>query len=302
MSIRGIIGIIIIVLGIAMAVNAYSTAAVTNGLNVSVVDPAEALLAYERYPVTLVAGETVTTTIPIKLHNRLPDGVEIESLSVTSHPHIQVHSFEPDEILASEEAFLRLTYVADAVGGEHPVSHHIVASSSEITVELVVDIDFTVLNKLVVSATPEDGGVVQGAGTYRHGTTATIDATPNTCYVFDHWDGDVPASQRNDNPASLTMDTNKEIEGVFTRQQYELTVDATDGGSVEPSGTNTYDCGSEVTLIAKAHEGYQFAGWDGAVDGGAQTSITIEDDTRVKALFTPIDGETNIEIEDTQAD
>ena len=292
----------IIVLGIAMAVNAYSTAAVTSGLNVSVVDPAEALLAYERYPVTVVAGETVTTTIPIKLHNRLPDGVKIESLSVTSHPRIQVHSFEPDEILASEEAFLRLTYIADAVGGEYPVSHYIVASSSEIKVELVVDIDFTVLNKLIVSATPEDGGVVQGAGTYRHGTIATVDATPNTCNVFDHWNGDVPASQRNDNPASLTMDSNKTIEGVFTRQQYELTVDATDGGSVEPSGTNTYDCGSEVTLVAEADEGYQFAGWDGPIDGGARTTITIDGDMHIKALFTPIDDKTDngTVIEDTQ--
>lgn len=274
--------------GIAVAVNAYSTAAVTSGLNVSIVDPPDALLAYERYPITIVAGNTVTTTIPIKLHNRLPDSVDIQSLSVTSTPRIQVHSFTPTTLSASEEAFVSVTYVADALGGQYPVTHKLVASSAGADVELTFDIDFTVLNKLTVTATPQDAGTVQGGGTYSHNATAVVTATPNTCYGFERWSGDVPATQATDNPLSLTMDTNKELIAVFARQQYELTVDASEGGSVDPSGSNVYDCGSTVTITATPNSGYRFSGWDGDIVGEAQTTLSVYRDIQGKALFEPL--------------
>lgn len=288
MSIKSVIGLILILLGIAVAVNAYSTASISSGLNVSVVEPADALLGYETYPVTIVAGGTVTTTIPIKVHNRLPDSVEITSLSTLNNPGIQVHTVTPTEIPASEEALLRVTYVTDAVGGLYPVTHRLVASSDQVDIQLTFDVDFTSLNTLDVATTPEDAGTAQGSGTYMHGATAVVEAVPNTCYEFDYWTGDVPASQSTDNPLSLTMDANKEIIAVFTHQQYELTIQAMEGGTVDPSGTGMYPCGSDVPLTATPEDGYTFSGWDGGVDGEAQTTINVTSDMQITAMFDPV--------------
>jgi hypothetical protein len=41
--------------------------------------------------------------------------------------------------------------------------------------------------KYTVSGTAETGGSVSGGGTYEHGSTATLTATPNDGYKFSHW-------------------------------------------------------------------------------------------------------------------
>lgn len=288
MSAKSAVGIILILFGVAVAVNAYSTAAVTSSFDVSIVEPAEALLADEQYPVTVVAGHTVTTTMPIKLHNRLADSVKIESLTVVNNPRIQVHRFTPAELQAFEEAFLSVTYIADTSGGQYPVTHKLVAHSTKTDVELTFDVEFTVLNELVVQTIPEDAGTVDGETTYLHDTTAVVTATPNTCYTFTGWDGDVPASQRIDNPLHLTMDANKDITALFHRTEHELIVDPSEGGTVDPSGSTTYACGSDVTITATPEVGYRFSGWEGDVDGGEQITISLYSDVQIRASFEPI--------------
>jgi len=75
----------------------------------------------------------------------------------------------------------------------------------------------------------------------------------------------------------------------------ELTINSTDGGSVNIPGEGvfTYDEGTVVNLVAVADSGYQFVNWTGGVDtianiDDAATTITMESDYSITANFEAI--------------
>jgi hypothetical protein len=88
------------------------------------------------------------------------------------------------------------------------------------------------------------------------------------------------------------MDEAKSITAVFALLSYELTTDSTDGGAVTSpgEGTSTYDCGTDVPLVATAQEGYYFVEWSGDVDAitnvnSYTTTITMMGDYSITANF-----------------
>ena len=78
--------------------------------------------------------------------------------------------------------------------------------------------------------------------------------------------------------------------------QYDLTVSATEGGSVTTPGEGLfgpYDCGTIEDLVATAQGCYEFVNWTGDVSTVADTSdptttITVKGDYTVQANFAPI--------------
>ena len=69
--------------------------------------------------------------------------------------------------------------------------------------------------ELNVSVTPDDGGTVSPlSGTYDEGTVVALEGTPSTGYSFVEWTGSI---QSTDNPVSITMDSDKDITGVFEK-------------------------------------------------------------------------------------
>ncbi|MGB5925285.1 MAG: GLUG motif-containing protein [Dehalococcoidia bacterium] len=74
--------------------------------------------------------------------------------------------------------------------------------------------------------------------------------------------------------------------------EYTLTISSTEGGSVTTPGEGnfTYDEGTDVNLVAKADEGYEFVTWTGDVDDvadtkDATTTITMKNDYAITANF-----------------
>lgn len=55
-------------------------------------------------------------------------------------------------------------------------------------------------------------GTISGGGTYNNGDTATVTATPGNGSYFSNWSGDLSGSS---NPTSLTMDSDKNVVGIF---------------------------------------------------------------------------------------
>ena len=138
---------------------------------------------------------------------------------------------------------------------------------------------------LTVSADPSEGGSVSPSGTttYDTGTPVTVTANPASGYTFTGWSGDCSGS----GPCAVTMDGPKSVTANFV-QQFSLTTSASpsDGGSVSPSGTTTYNAGTEVTITASLASGYTFSNWSGACSGSGASLVTMTADKSVTANFT----------------
>ena len=141
---------------------------------------------------------------------------------------------------------------------------------------------------VTVSVTPEEGGTAAGGGVYVYGTEATVVATPADCYDFDGWFvGDILVSE--DAEYTFTVTEDVDLVAKFTLKTFEVTVTAEpeEGGVV--SGGGTYDCGSEVTVVATPADCYDFDGWfvgETLVSEDAEYTFTAEADVDLVAVFT----------------
>ena len=87
---------------------------------------------------------------------------------------------------------------------------------------------------LTTEANPTDGGNITknpDQTLYTHGVTVELTANINTGYTFTSWTGDVPSGHENDNPLTITMDSNKTLTANFTLKTYTISGTVTFGGS-----------------------------------------------------------------------
>lgn len=85
-------------------------------------------------------------------------------------------------------------------------------------VRLVKDVE----EKYTITTAGENG-TIAGGGTYTSGATATLVATPNTCYQFVQWsDGNT------DNPRKVTVNSDASYIATFEIKQYTVTTDVED--------------------------------------------------------------------------
>jgi len=173
------------------------------------------------------------------------------------------------------------------------VGETLVSEDAEYTFTVTEDVDLVAVFTLktfevTVTAEPEEGGVVDGGGTYDCGTEVTVTAEADECYDFDGWFvGDTLVSE--DAEYTFTAEADVDLVAVFTLKTFEVTVTAEpeEGGVVDGGGT--YDCGEEVTVTAEADECYDFDGWfvgDTLVSEDAEYTFTAEADVDLVAVFT----------------
>jgi len=126
-------------------------------------------------------------------------------------------------------------------------------------------------------------------GEYNPGTVVTLTATPATGFEFSGWSGDLSGSN---NPATLTMNSNKTVTAIFTPQM-TLTTNTVGSGTItlNPAG-GIYNNGTLVRLTAIPQggtTGFQFSGWSGDLSGSANPdSLTMTENKTVTAIFTPL--------------
>jgi len=128
-------------------------------------------------------------------------------------------------------------------------------------------------------------------GIYEEGTTVTLNAVPDFGYQFSGWSGDLAGME---NPATITMDAEKNVSANFTSVPiYTLSTYATNGTiEIDPRG-GIYEEGTDVTLKAIADFGYQFSGWSGDLSGmGNPITISMDSEKNVTANFTYVGGGT----------
>lgn len=141
---------------------------------------------------------------------------------------------------------------------------------------------------LTLEAFPTEGGIVDGAGEYYHGETATILADPAEFYNFSHWsEGTNIVSV--DPEYSFEVMGNRHLVANFQIFTYMITAEAvpTDSGIID--GVGEHDHGAEVTLTALPATGYEFVEWteDGETLEGVGAEYTFEalEDRHLSAHF-----------------
>ncbi len=141
--------------------------------------------------------------------------------------------------------------------------------------------------EITVSANPSSYGTVSGGGTYNHGESCTLIATPGADYLFVNWthDGTVVSTS-----ASYTFTVTEAGAYVanFVPNSHIITVSAnpTSGGTV--TGGGEYSANTTCTITATARTGYTFLNWtkDGTVVSTNTTySFTVTEDATYVAHF-----------------
>ena len=125
-------------------------------------------------------------------------------------------------------------------------------------------------------------GRTKGTASYFVGDTITIQAIPNSGYLFTGWeDGSV------DPLRSVVVTENATYTAYFSPQSFTVTVlsDNSEMGTVSGGGTYLYQ--SSATLVAQPAEGYQFVRWS---DDNTEWmhNIYVTSDTTLIAYFSII--------------
>ncbi|GEM_PF-2445995 len=167
-----------------------------------------------------------------------------------------------------------------------PLIYEIHDEFEEITREWMVTVKLPTRN-VNVYADPEEGGEVEGTGTYEYGEEVTVTATANEGYYFVNWteDGDEVST---DEEYTFEVENDRELVANFESREYEveLTASPEEGGNVE--GAGTYEEGEEVTVTAVSNLGYLFVNWteDGdEISTDEAYTFRIEDNRNLTANF-----------------
>ena len=113
---------------------------------------------------------------------------------------------------------------------------------------------------LTVKSDDERLGTVSGSGTYLHGDTAMVEATPAVGYYFNNWSG-VELNDSLQHSPSLALEVTAKLKLIahFGIMQYTISFD-TDGGSEVAAITQDYN--TKITAPADPQkEGFRFRGW-----------------------------------------
>ena len=130
------------------------------------------------------------------------------------------------------------------------------------------------------------GGEVTPSGTAVQSYNSTVDivATPDVDYRFVAWSGDCFGTVES---TSVLMDGDRTCTATFA-EQFLLTVDASPGVGGSPTGSGTFDAGTDAPIGAGTNLGYTFDGWTGcspANAGAESTTVAVTADTTCTANF-----------------
>jgi uncharacterized repeat protein (TIGR02543 family) len=135
-----------------------------------------------------------------------------------------------------------------------------------------------------ISITASNGsvGCNPSAALYDSNATVQLTATATTGYSFTSWGGDLTG---NTNPASVTMDCNKNITATFSPVSYSISY--TLNGGTNNGNPVTYDITTPtINLAAPSRVGYVFSGWYATSDfSGSQVSTIAQGSTGDIVLF-----------------
>ncbi|HBC30317.1 MAG TPA: hypothetical protein DC024_03580 [Clostridiales bacterium] len=119
---------------------------------------------------------------------------------------------------------------------------------------------------------------------YVDGTTITLTASAKQGWSFDCWKGDLETTE---NPIVFKIDNNKEIEAVFNQNNYTVTIDSYENGSVTViPEQESYVYGDVIEITPVPQEGWIFVHWEGSITGSDNPfKLTVDRNHNFKPVF-----------------
>ncbi|MBQ9471185.1 MAG: leucine-rich repeat protein [Bacteroidales bacterium] len=156
--------------------------------------------------------------------------------------------------------------------------------TASISVTAVFEKDINTFS-IIATANPNEGGQVNGAGTYNEGTQAKLKATPNEGYEFTGWFEGV-ANVSTDAEYSFTVTGTRTLVAEFKKIEYQLNYTAGTGGSIAGNASQTVAHGEDGTQVeAKADVDFHFVQWSDGLTEPLRTDKNVNRNISVTAEF-----------------
>ncbi|MCO5229726.1 MAG: T9SS type A sorting domain-containing protein [Chitinophagales bacterium] len=114
--------------------------------------------------------------------------------------------------------------------------------------------------KIVLNASPTEGGILSGGGKYYYGDTVSVLAKPRVRYSFKNWTSNGVIIST-DSAYSFKVTGDKILTANFVTREFNINLLASpkEGGIL--TGGGMYEVGTSVNVSAQASEGYIFKNW-----------------------------------------
>lgn len=137
---------------------------------------------------------------------------------------------------------------------------------------------------ITTGSDPEEGGVVEGGGSYPYGEPVTLTARPANNYSFLCWNDGITSNPRN---IIVTGDaTYKALFRYTGTVEYLIKLIPSDASMGTVDGEGQYPAGSVIEIKAVPFEHAQFVGWDDGNTDNPRT-LVVNSDMILTAIFEP---------------
>ena len=174
------------------------------------------------------------------------------------------------------------SWTGSATGSQNPLS-------IQVNANLSLTATFS-LNSYELNLHAGSGGSVTGEGNFSHGSSAPINATPDSGYVFLRWEGE-NVSTPNEPSSSVIVNQALSLTAVFETQPVGtnlLLTNSSPSAGGTTSGGGSYPSEENAQISASPSPGYAFIGWsgEGVNDSySASTTVLMSEDRNLTANF-----------------
>jgi hypothetical protein len=136
-----------------------------------------------------------------------------------------------------------------------------------------------------------NGGYTTGGGAFLAGSQVTLDATPNTGWVFVNWT-EFGSQVSKDATCDITVDSDRSLTANFVKQ-FSVSLSSYPANAGYTAGANTYPSGEMITLRAFPNNGWVFSKWteNGRTVSTSETySAYIDNNRNLVANFVSLVG------------
>jgi uncharacterized repeat protein (TIGR02543 family) len=143
---------------------------------------------------------------------------------------------------------------------------------------------------LSVNTDPAEGGSVDPAsGSFEEDTRVSVEATAADGWQFAEWSGDENST---DNPLSFNITSDTDLTAHFDEVTVEVSFTAnanpSEGGTIDPAESSV-EIDTELSVEAKASEGWEFVNWTGDIESNENPlSFIISEGTEITGNFEEI--------------